>query len=138
MVILVKAPETAGVKDCHCVDPVVETVESLAIFRSAVSSVILEATLNVPKKVLFPAKDCVPVLTTPPLVASAGVRLKTPLLSMAPFALDVFVMVPTEMELDPPVLAMVIDPFPFVIEIPEPAVSVAFDKVFPTVFPINS
>ena len=87
---------------------------------------------------MFPAKDCVPVLTTPPLLASAGAKFKTPEAILAPFAFDVLVIVPTEIALLPPVLAIVIEPLPLVIEIPEPAVSVAFDKVFPEVFPINN
>ncbi len=38
----------------------------------------------------------------------------------------------------PPVAAMVIEPFPLVMETPLPAVRVAFVRVFPTVLPIKS
>jgi hypothetical protein len=38
----------------------------------------------------------------------------------------------------PPVAAMVIDPVPFVTEMPEPAVIVALVSVLPVVFPIRS
>ena len=124
-------------KDCQCVAPIVAATPTKLLI-SVASPEFKVDTFNVPKIVLLPAKDCVPVLTTPPLVAFAGAKLKTPEVMLAPFAVDVLVMVPTEIVLPPPVLAMVIDPFPFVIEIPEPAESVAFDKVFPTVFPINS
>ena len=48
---------------------------------------------------MLPAKDCVPVVTTPPLVAFAGDKFKTPELILAPFTFDVLVIVPTEMEL---------------------------------------
>ena len=51
---------------------------------------------------MFPAKDCVPVLTTPPLLASAGAKFKTPEAILAPFAFDVLVIVPTEIALPPP------------------------------------
>ena len=50
-------------------------------------------------KVLAPLKVCVPVVTTPPLIASAGVRVKLPPLMVAPFAVEVpaiAVTLPTE------------------------------------------
>ena len=134
--ILVNEPETPAVNDCHCVVPA-SAVEELELLISTDSPVFSVETLSVPKKVLFPAKDCVPVVTTPPLLAFAGAKFNTPEVMLAPFTFEVLVIVPTEIELPPPVLAMVIEPLPFVIEIPEPAVSVDLDNPFTSELPIR-
>ena len=47
-----------------------------------------------------------------------------------------FVTVPTPPV--PPATSILIDPFPLVITTPFPAVNVDFDKVFPSLFPINN
>ena len=67
--ILVNAPETPAVKDCHWVVPA-SAVEEFELFISTDSPVLSVDTLSVPKIVLLPAKDwaCVetnPVLPTP-------------------------------------------------------------------------
>ena len=48
----------------------------------------------------------------------------------------IFVTVPTPPV--PPTTSILIDPFPLVIVTPFPAVSVDFDKVFPSLLPISN
>ena len=46
-------------------------------------------------KVLFPAKDCALVVTIPPLEASAGAKLNSPELIVAPFVVELELIAPT-------------------------------------------
>ena len=59
---------------------------------------VSEVVDNVPLNVLLPAIVCVPVVKTPPFVASAAARVKVVPLIVAPAALAVVVMDPTEIE----------------------------------------
>ena len=61
--------------------------------------------------VFEPAKVCAPVVTIPPLLASAGVKINSVVpLIIAPFALDVAAIAPIELK---PALAAVIDAFTY-------------------------
>ena len=57
-------------------------------------TVIVFTTISL-LNVLAPAKVCVPVVTTPPFVASAAARIKLFALTAAPAAYEVVVIVPT-------------------------------------------
>jgi len=73
-------------------------------------------------------------------MAGVVVALATVDVNVLPVVVNVigltFVTVPTPPV--PPATSILIDPFPFVITTPFPAVNVDFDKVFPTEFPINN
>ena len=78
------------------------------------------AVVELPKKlaavtsllnVFEPAKVCAPVVTIPPLLTSAGVKINSVVpLIIAPFALDVAAIAPIELK---PALAAVIDAFTY-------------------------
>ena len=86
------------------------------IFPAVVAVVALPKKLGAVisfEKVLAPAKVCIPLVTIPPFVASAGVKVNTVPLMVAPFALEVpaigvKVLTPAVIEVE---LALVILPF---------------------------
>ena len=96
-------------------DKEVNVVLEVAVIFPAVVAVV-----ELPKKlaavtsllnVFEPAKFCAPVVTIPPLLASAGVKINSVVpLIIAPFALDVAAIAPIELK---PALAAVIDAFTY-------------------------
>ena len=96
-------------------DKEVNVVLEVAVIFPAVVAVV-----ELPKKlaavtsllnVFEPAKACAPVVTIPPLLTSAGVKINSVVpLIIAPFALDVAAIAPIELK---PALAAVIDAFTY-------------------------
>ena len=67
-----------------------------APFEPEKLSWILSFSVTAPKNLLLPPIDCGPLVNTPPIVASAGVKFNTPEVIVAPLALDVPEIAPTE------------------------------------------
>ena len=94
--IFVSTPVWPATKDCHCVDPPVPVIAPEELFTSIASEPA--ATERFPLTVLSPANVCVPVVIIPPFVPSAGVRLITPDVRVAPFAFELPPIAPNEIE----------------------------------------
>jgi hypothetical protein len=73
-------------------------------------------TTTLLEKVLFPAKVCVPVVTTPALLPSAGAKFNTPEVMLAPLAVEEPAMVPTELIPLLGIVAQLAVPEPFVVK----------------------
>ena len=68
----------------------------------------------------------------------SNVRLASPIRALLPVTVATVLLVLPLRLTPPPVAAIVTAPVPFVIEMPDPAVSVALARVFPVVFPMSS